>query len=105
MTYLLPATNSLRPRISADDLVCAPSQRTTNYSEPYAILSALPSNYIVIKYLENSHVTIPDIPLGKLKGAGIVSIFVVLNPNAYTLSTVMSWKNNGSLESSRLLTS
>jgi hypothetical protein len=106
MTYLLPAAEEARTRISIGDLVCAPSQRTVNYSRPYAMLSAMPANYIAIKYLENGHVSLPNIPLGKPEGGGIVSVYSILNSNpSTTLTTALSWKNSGSLISGRLLTS
>jgi hypothetical protein len=106
MTYLLPAAGEMRARISGEDLVCAPTQRTAKYSRSYTMLNAMPGNYIAIKYLENGHVTLADIPLGKPEAGGIVKVFLTLNSSATTiLTTSLSWTKSGPLTDGRLLTS
>ncbi|EXJ56215.1 uncharacterized protein A1O5_12671 [Cladophialophora psammophila CBS 110553] len=96
MTYLLPPLASGRTRVDDSDLVCAPTQRSANQTNGYPRLSASPGVYIAMKYLENGHVTLPQIQPGKPQGAGIVFVFGTSQPTDNDLLTeVLQWTTNG----------
>lgn len=103
MTYRLPSQNS-GTKTNGKDAVCAPSQRYMNYTEAYPALRTQQNVYISMKYLENGHVTLPDIPLGKPPRGGTVSVYATTNPSHNELlGDVLTWNNTQSLITGRLL--
>lgn len=103
MTYRLPSPNS-GTKSNGMDAVCAPSQRYMNYTEAYPALNTQQNSYISMKYLENGHVTLPDIPLGKPPGGGTVSVYATTNPaDDELLGNVLTWSDTQSLKTGRLL--
>ena len=96
MDYLIPALDTERTRINGSDHVCHPSQRTVNYSSAYPMLQVSPGGYVAMKYLENGHVTQPQIPPGKPKGAGSVFVYGTTSPSDQEMIVdVMKWTKDG----------
>lgn len=89
---------SVRSRINGSDLLCHPSQRSSNYSNPaYPKLKATPGGHVAMKYLENGHVTLPWTLTGKPKNGGTVLVFGTTNPRAEEkIVDVMQWTKDGS---------
>src|ERR1700747_3242322 len=75
MTYRLPPLVTGRTRVNGSDLLCAPTQRTANQTANFPRLQVSPGTYVAMKYLENGHVTLPQIQAGKARGAGTVFVF------------------------------
>lgn len=95
--YLLPPLTSGRTRINGEDLLCHPSQRTSNYTADYPQLRTTPGGYIAMKYLENGHVTLPQNQKGKPKAAGTVFIYATTQPSdSEKIADVLEWTSNGS---------
>jgi hypothetical protein len=94
MTYLLPPSE--RTRVNNFDLVCAPAQRSANQTETYPRLSVSPGSFIALKYLENGHVTLPQITPGKPPGSGTVFVFGTAQPSDNELLVdVFQWTADG----------
>ncbi|KAH9905224.1 hypothetical protein F4778DRAFT_769909 [Xylariomycetidae sp. FL2044] len=97
MTYLLPPSDSGRMRVTDIDLLCAPTQRTSNQTMQYPRLKVSPGSYVAMKYLENGHVTLPQSPPGKPVRAGTVYVFGTSQPSGSELLTsVFQWTGDGS---------
>lgn len=97
MDYLLPSLASGRTRINEDDLLCHPSQRTQTQSSDYPRLSVTPGGYVVMKYLENGHVTLPQNQKGKPKAAGTVFVYGTTSPSDdEKIANVLEWTQDGS---------
>lgn len=95
--WLLPSDTSGRTRINSSDLLCHPSQRTSNYSSTYPKLQITADGFMAMKYLENGHVTLPQNQLGKPKGAGTVFVYATLKPSdTETIAGVLDWTTTGS---------
>lgn len=95
--YLLPPLTSGRTRINGDDLLCHPSQRTSNYTADYPQLQITPGGHIAMKYLENGHVTLPQNQKGKPKAGGTVFIYATTQPSdSEKIADVLEWTSNGS---------
>ncbi|KAF1351301.1 hypothetical protein BDV97DRAFT_280357, partial [Delphinella strobiligena] len=95
--YLLPPLTSGRTRINGDDLLCHPSQRTSNYTADYPQLQITSGGYIAMKYLENGHVTLPQNQKRKPKAAGTVFIYATTQPSdTEKIADVLEWTSNGS---------
>ncbi|RMZ17272.1 hypothetical protein D0862_00869 [Hortaea werneckii] len=94
MNYLVPSTNV---RISSSDLLCHPSQRTSNYSNSaYPMLKVQPGGYVAMKYLENGHVTLPWNQLGKTPGTGTVFVYGTTQPSeTEKIADVLNWNSEG----------
>jgi len=94
MDYLVPATNI---RINSSDLLCHPSQRSSNYSNPaYPKLKVQPGGYVAMKYLENGHVTLPWNQLGKPEAAGTVFVYGTTQPSDdEKIADVLAWTTDG----------
>lgn len=91
-----PDTDIGKTRIDSSMMACHPSQRTANYSSEYPKLSVTPGDYVAMKYLENGHVSQPNIPEGKPKGSGTVYVFGTYEPSeSDTLMDVLSWTTDG----------
>ncbi|KIW79853.1 hypothetical protein Z517_06468 [Fonsecaea pedrosoi CBS 271.37] len=96
MTYLLPPLDSGRTRVDDSDLVCSPTQESANQTDGYPRLSASPGAYVAMKYLENGHVTLPQIQPGKPQGGGTVFVFGTSQPtNNDLLMGVLQWTTDG----------
>jgi hypothetical protein len=96
MAYLLPPLDSRRTRVDNTDLLCAPTQRTSNQTQGYPRLQALQGSYMAMKYLENGHVTLPQNQPGKPAGAGTVFVFGTSHPDdRETLNRVLQWTADG----------
>ncbi|KAF2767845.1 hypothetical protein EJ03DRAFT_275314, partial [Teratosphaeria nubilosa] len=94
MDYLVPSVNT---RINSTDLLCHPSQRTSNYTNPaYPKLKVEPGGYVAMKYLENGHVTLPWNQLGKPTAAGTVFVYGTTQPSdTEKIADVLQWNVNG----------
>ena len=105
MTYLLPPDSAGRTRVNASDLLCMSTQRTANNNtQSFPSLFAQPGDYVAMKYLENGHVTLPQNQLGKPGSAGLVYVYATTTPIANeTLTNVLSWTTNNTLDRGRLL--
>ncbi|KAF2861586.1 hypothetical protein K470DRAFT_214695, partial [Piedraia hortae CBS 480.64] len=95
--YQLPALDSGRNRINSDDLLCHPSQRTSNYANPnYPKLKVRPGDFVAMKYLENGHVTLPWGQLGKPKASGTVFVYGTTKPSQQEkIADVLQWTRDG----------
>ncbi|TKA31662.1 hypothetical protein B0A50_01739 [Salinomyces thailandicus] len=94
VNYLVPETNV---RINSSDLLCHPSQRTSNYTNPaYPMLKVQPGGYVAMKYLENGHVTLPWNQLGKPNGTGTVFVYGTTQPaDDEIMVDVLKWSTDG----------
>jgi len=89
--------DSVRLRINSSDMLCHPSQRTSNYSNPaYPKLKVSPSGCVAIKYLENGHVTLPWTLKGKPNLGGTVFIYGTKQPSSVEkIADVLEWTADG----------
>ncbi|THW10122.1 hypothetical protein D6D24_08216 [Aureobasidium pullulans] len=103
MKYLLPPLDSGRTRIDNTDLLCHPSQRTSNYDNAaYPRLSATPGSFVAMKYLENGHVTLPLTQSGKPKAGGTVFVYGTTKPSSdEKIAEVLKWNTAGNGGDSR----
>ncbi|KAK5722733.1 hypothetical protein LTR15_005966 [Elasticomyces elasticus] len=94
MNYLLPQTGV---RITSNDSLCHPAQRSSNYSNPaYPKLQVTPGSYVAMKYLENGHVTLPWNQLGKPPGGGTVFVYGTTQPSEdEKIADVLPWTSDG----------
>ncbi|KAK4945054.1 hypothetical protein LTR10_015731 [Elasticomyces elasticus] len=94
MNYLLPETGV---RITSNDSLCHPAQRTSNYTNPaYPKLQVTPGSYVAMKYLENGHVTLPWNQLGKPPGGGTVFVYGTTQPSDdEKIANVLPWTSDG----------
>ncbi|KAI4843586.1 hypothetical protein E4T44_06659 [Aureobasidium sp. EXF-8845] len=101
--YLLPPLSTGRTRIDGTDLLCHPSQRTSNYNNPeYPRLQASPGSYVAMKYLENGHVTLPENQPGKPKMGGTVFVYATTKPSdTEKIVDVLKWNTAGTGGDSR----
>jgi hypothetical protein len=106
MTYRLPPSDGDRERINATDRVCALTQTTGFAQDPaFPRLTIAPGEFVALKYLENGHVTLPNIPLGKPPGSGTVAVYALSgNDDNLALLDVLSWDPTAPLTKGRLLT-
>ncbi|KAI4758285.1 hypothetical protein E4T51_08693 [Aureobasidium sp. EXF-12344] len=103
IVYLVPALSTGRTRIDETDLLCHPSQRTSNYNNPaYPRLQAAPGSYVAMKYLENGHVTLPQNQPGKPKMGGTVFVYATTKPSdTEKIVDVLEWNTAGTGGDSR----
>ncbi|EMC99914.1 hypothetical protein BAUCODRAFT_56205, partial [Baudoinia panamericana UAMH 10762] len=94
MNYLLPQAGV---RIDSSDLLCHPSQRSSNYTNPaYPKIQVTPGSYVAMKYLENGHVTLPWNQLGKPTAGGTVFVYGTTQPSdAEKIADVLAWDKAG----------
>ncbi|KAM0720315.1 hypothetical protein Q7P37_004451 [Cladosporium fusiforme] len=91
-----PDTDNGKTRIDSSMFACHPEQRSAKYSSQYPKLSVTPGDWVAMRYLENGHVSQPNIPEGKPKGSGTVYIYGTYKPNeTETLMNVLSWTSDG----------
>lgn len=91
-----PITDIGKTRLDNQMMACHPAQRTANYSSEYPKLSVTPGAYVAMRYLENGHVSQPNIPEGKPKGSGTVYIYGTYEPSdSEKLMDVLSWSSDG----------
>lgn len=97
MTYQLPPPeDTSRIRVNDSDLLCAPTQRTSNQTQGFPRLSAWPGAYMAMKYLENGHVTLPQNTQGKPVSGGTVFVFGTSQPiENELLVNVLEWTTDG----------
>ena len=96
MDYLVPALETGRTRINSSDLLCHPSQLTSNYTSNYPMLQVSPGGYVSMKYLENGHVTLPQNQAGKPKAAGTIFVYGSTQPkNDEKIVDVLAWSHDG----------
>jgi hypothetical protein len=96
MTYPLPLLDSGSTRVNDSDLVYSPTQESASQTDGYPRLSASPGAYVAMKYLENGHVTLPQIQPGKPQGDGTVFVFGTSQPTDNDLLTeVLQWATDG----------
>lgn len=102
IVYLLPALSTGRTRIDETDLLCHPSQRTSNYDNSHPRLQAAPGSYVAMKYLENGHVTLPQNQPGKPKMGGTVFVYATTKPSdTEKIVDVLKWNTAGTGGDSR----
>jgi hypothetical protein len=103
IVYLLPPLSSGRTRIDGTDLLCHPSQRTSNYNNAeYPRLQASPGSYVAMKYLENGHVTLPQNQPGKPSMGGTVFVYATTKPSdTEKIVDVLKWNTAGTGGDSR----
>lgn len=102
IVYLLPALSTGRTRIDETDLLCHPSQRTSNYDSSHPRLQAAPGSYVAMKYLENGHVTLPQNQPGKPKMGGTVFVYATTKPSdTEKIVDVLKWNTAGTGGDSR----
>lgn len=91
---LIPALSTGRTRINSSDLVCRGSQQTSNYTE-YPMLSVSAGAYIALRYLENRHVTLRQLQIGKPGSGGTVLSYATARPSeTEKLLDILSWDHN-----------
>ncbi|KAF1981936.1 hypothetical protein K402DRAFT_300849, partial [Aulographum hederae CBS 113979] len=97
MSYQLPQNSAGRSRVTDQDLLCSPRQRTAgNQTAGYPKLTAEAGNYVALKYLENGHVTLPQNQAGKEGSGGTVYTFATTQPkNDEKLTEVLKWTADG----------
>lgn len=104
--FLNPPNTDGRTRINAQDLACAPQQQSAQYTNGYPMLQAAPGDYFAIKYLENGHVTQPELLPGKPQGGGTVFIFMMSDLQAgTTLEAILKLSSSGNLDTGKLIAS
>ncbi|KEQ69879.1 hypothetical protein M436DRAFT_23740, partial [Aureobasidium namibiae CBS 147.97] len=102
IVYLLPALSTGRTRIDGTNLLCHPSQRTSNYDNTHPRLQAAPGSYVAMKYLENGHVTLPQNQPGKPKMGGTVFVYATTKPSdTEKIVDVLKWNTAGTGGDSR----
>jgi hypothetical protein len=98
--WMIPPLEQQPPFINADNLLCHPSQRSSNQPSNYPRLKATPGSLIAMRYAENGHVTIPGGGrglLGKPEKGGVVYVFSTTQPNTNEkISDVLQWTVDGS---------
>ena len=102
--WLLPALEArnadqtVRSTIDGSDLLCHPSQRSSNYTNPqYPMLKASPGSYVAMKYLENGHATLPWNNIGKAANGGTVFVYGTTQPQPEEkILDVMKWTEDSS---------
>ncbi|KAF2103237.1 hypothetical protein NA57DRAFT_52763 [Rhizodiscina lignyota] len=102
---LLPRTSG-RTRLELTDPICRSSQKEANYTTAFPKLVASPGDFIALRYLENGHVTLPHIQIGKPGSGGTILVYATTRPAVdETIGEVLSWSSNTSRDSrGRLLT-
>ncbi|KAF2857512.1 hypothetical protein K470DRAFT_223220, partial [Piedraia hortae CBS 480.64] len=97
VNYQVPSDESGRIRINSSDLLCHPSQRASNYTNPsYPMLQVQPGSHVAMKYLENGHVTLPWNQLGKPKAGGTVFVYGTTQPSeSEKMVDVLRWTKDG----------
>lgn len=104
--FLQPPNGDGRTRINAQDLTCAPQQQSVQYADGYPMLQAAPGDYYAIKYLENGHVTQPELLPGKPRGGGTVFVFMMSNLQpGTTLEDILKLSTDGALDAGKLIAS
>ena len=96
--YLLPPNGrSTGGTILATDPLCHPSQRSSNYSTDFPMLSVSASDYIAMRYQENGHVTLPDVNPTKPLNRGTVYIYGTTEPASEELflDVFQKWTADG----------
>ncbi|PBP21293.1 hypothetical protein BUE80_DR007956 [Diplocarpon rosae] len=74
--YLLPPNGrSTGNAIVATDLICKSNQLKGEQSNGFPALKAAPGDQVALRYLENGHVTKPNVPEGHPAGSGTVFIY------------------------------
>ncbi|KAI9724248.1 MAG: hypothetical protein M1828_003672 [Chrysothrix sp. TS-e1954] len=106
--YLLPpASTPGRVRVDDTDMLCHPAQRTrNNQTQGLPRLSVAPGSAVAMKYLENGHVTLLNVPGKPYPGSGTVFVFGTDKPSEVEkLTDVMKWNKDqtGGNKNGRLL--
>lgn len=104
--FLQPPNGEGRTRINSQDLACASQQQADDYTNGYPMLQAAPGDYYAIKYLENGHVTQPELLPGKPKGGGTVFVFMMSElQQGATLQEILQLSKDGDLSTGKLIVS
>ncbi len=80
--WLLPPNDGRPNGLYPTDNMCHPSQTIGNYTAQYPMLTATPGDFIVLRYQENGHVTLPEINPTKPKGSGTVYVYGTNQPSS-----------------------
>jgi len=90
MTYLLPPSG--RQRLDYGDPVCSQSQNSRlQQTQGYPKLAVAPGDNIALRYLENGHVTLPDLSARRSTPSGHVSVFGSVEDSANHVLDVLQW--------------
>lgn len=97
MQYLLPPNTRAGNKILPTDNICKETQRQQKQTQGSPRLKAAPGSRIAIRYQENGHVTIPEVPVGKPDNRGTVYIYATTDsrPNDSFLSIHGVWTADG----------
>lgn len=96
--YLLPPNGrSTGDAILATDSLCHPSQRTSNYSSTFPMLSVGAGDFVALRYQENGHVTLPDVNPTKPTNRGTVYVYGTTEPQTDELfqDVFQQWTADG----------
>lgn len=78
--YLLPPNGRLKGIIFNSDGIYSPSQKIGNYSPKYPILSAIPGDFVALRYQENGYISFPGNGPPKLENRGTIYIYNINEP-------------------------
>lgn len=96
MTWLMPNASTGRIFIDNSDLLCHDGQRTQTQSAGYPRLTVSPGSVIAMKYMENGHVSLPQVQIGKPPQSGTVFVFGTTQPSTdEKLTDVLQWNAAG----------
>ena len=97
MTHLLPPDGRSGGQVLPSDLMCMPSQESSNDTLGSPSLSARPSDKIALRYQENGHITLPAAKIGKLTPG---SVFIYGTSHSHSNDTLLGihrvWSTDGS---------
>ncbi|KAG8533728.1 uncharacterized protein KY384_001469 [Bacidia gigantensis] len=110
LVHILPPSDPLEARddnaasknyitqgISATDPMCRKSQQAQTQTPGFPRLQAPAGSMVALTYLENGHVTQPQVPPGKPAGSGDVYVYVTSQPKANEnfLDVFQKWTEDG----------
>ncbi|KAI9732148.1 MAG: hypothetical protein M1834_004244, partial [Cirrosporium novae-zelandiae] len=100
MTYLLPPNERLSNFILSTDPICMTSQQNFNETANSPTLRAQAGSFIVLRYQENGHVTLPS--LGKPPRAGRTFVYGTTQAeSSFTLKEIHKVWRRGSSDSQK----
>ncbi|KAI9759911.1 MAG: hypothetical protein M4579_002036 [Chaenotheca gracillima] len=67
-------------KLDGSDTMCRPSQQNANQTNGSPALKAAPGSFIALRYRENGHVSMPQVPPGKPAHSGTVYIYGTSDP-------------------------
>jgi hypothetical protein len=100
MNWQLPTNEEAsNPFISANSMLCHPSQRKQQqgqFADKYPRLQATADGFLAMRYMENGHITKANIRAGKPENGGTVFVFGTTEPKEdEKLANVLEWTEDG----------